>query len=267
MIRNTLVMHRHRRLVLATVALLAIFGAVQGGATDESGSAPFPLDERLHYQISWMGIHCGRMTLESFAEYGDEDVFYHVVMTGRSSSFFDGIYKVRGRIESWYSGNQMSSIRYRDVRQEKKKHSDDLWEIDATVGSIIHTSGGEIEEIPLDADQVVDPLAYLYRLRILAGDLGDTIPLTMVTSDGAVKINAEVVEAKRIKTPFGRRDAVRVVPRAESEKLAKRGRVGIWIGKDERRTPYRLIFDLSFGKLVAKLIEVEERETEAADSS
>jgi hypothetical protein len=260
-------MHRLRRLLLGLIALLAICGAVWAGAADESGTVPFPLDERLHYQISWMGLHCGRMTLESFAEHGDGDVLYHVVMTGRSSSFFDGIYKVRGRIESWYSGNQMSSIRYRDVRQEKKKHSDDLWEIDSIEGTIIHTSGDEIEEIPLDTDQVLDPLAYLYRLRLLAGDLGDRIPLTMVTSDGAVKINAEVVEAKRIKTPFGKLDAVRVVPRPESEKLAKRGRIGIWIGKDERRTPYRLIFDLSFGKLVAKLIEVEERETDPAENS
>jgi hypothetical protein len=260
-------MNHHRRVILSLVASFALCGSVALAVADESSDGPEHFDERLHYQISWMGIHCGRMTLESYREPGDEDTFHYVVMTARSSSFFDGIYKVRGRIESTYSVTRGSSIRYHDVRQEKKKHSDDLYEIDWTDGSIKHTSGGEIERIPLDADRVLDPLAYLYRLRQVVGEPGQRIPLILVTSDGAENTVAEVVEFKSIKTPFGKRDAVRVVPTASSEELKKKGRLGIWIGADDRATPYRLVADLTFGKLVARLIEIERTDPESGETT
>jgi hypothetical protein len=251
-------------LLLGLLLLIGVAGAAGEISADAAppragGDAPFPLDERLRYKVSWMGLHCGQMTLESFASPGEQDTTYHIVMTAASSSFFDGIYRVRARIESWFSGRLGSSIRYHYVSDEKKRHRDDLYEVDFEAGAVRRTKDGKQQLIPLEADRVHDPLAYLYRLRLMLDDEGDEASLTLVTSEGALETVAEVVERKRISTPFGRRDALRVVPHPRGEMLfAKKGRMAVWVGMDERRRPYRVIFDLAFGKLVAKLVEVEE---------
>jgi hypothetical protein len=82
----------------------------------------------------------------------------------------------------------------------------------------------------------------------------------MVTSDGDVDTVAVVVDRRRIKTPLGKREALIVVPRPKDDELFdKKGRLELWVGTDERRLPYRVVFDLPFGKLVAKLEKIEER--------
>jgi len=69
---------------------------------------------------------------------------------------------------------------------------------------------------------------------------------------------AEVVEQKKIRTPFGKREALRIVPRPKDEMLfSKEGSMSLWIATDDSRIPYRIEFDLSFGKLTAKLKRIE----------
>jgi hypothetical protein len=221
---------------------------------------PFPLGERFTYNIKFMGVHCGAMTLESFTSDEGGETFYHVVMTARSSKFFDGIYRVRSRIESWFSAESMSTVRYHNISNEKKDHTDDLFELDLEAGEIVRTKNGNQETLTFEATGGVhDPLAYLYRLRTMVGEPGDEVALTLMTSNGAVETIADVVEKKRISTALGKRDAVRVVPRPKDEMLfAKKGQMSVWYGTAETGIPYRVVFDLAFGKLIARLTKIEE---------
>jgi hypothetical protein len=257
--------HRTATRTIFAVLLVAC-GATASVALDDpvrtvtEPAPPFPVDELLSYKVSWMGLRCGTMTLESFAEPGDDGTTYRIVMTARSSKFFDGVYRVRSRIDSWFSGADMSSIRYHYVSEEKKKSQDDLYEFDLDAGQIRRTKNGEHSEFAIEGDHVHDPLAYLYRLRLLAGESGDQMSLVLATTKGALDTTATVVERKRIKTRFGRQEALRVVPEPKDGMLfSKSGRMAVWVGADERALPYRVIFDLSFGKLVAKLIKIEQR--------
>jgi hypothetical protein len=259
---------------VVAILMVAIYGVVPGadaaagaGTSPDavtSPSPPFPLDERLSFKVSWMGIHCGTMTLESFAEEGDNDTTFHIVMTASSSKFFDGVHRVRSRIESWFSGNRMSSVRYHYVSHEKKKNYDDLYLLDLDKGEVKRIKNGEDKSFAMDGDHVHDPLAYLYRLRVLAEEQGDNISLALVTTKGALETNARVVERRRIKTPFGKRDALRVVPEPKDSMLFSRsGKMTVWVGADDQHLPYRVVFDLSFGKLTAKLVEIGVREPTA----
>jgi hypothetical protein len=255
---------RLRRGQLAVVLVaLCVSAAALGLSADDPDAAPespFPLDERLFFDIRYLGIHCGTMTIESFSEESEEGVVHRIVLNARSSRFFDGIYKVRTRIESWFSPDRMSSIRYRNHGREKKRINDDRYEMDFERDEVIRNDNGEISIIPIANHRLHDPLAYLYRLRALAGEEGDSLSLVLMTSRGDLPTLADVVERRRIKTPFGTREALRVVPRPEDATLfRKRGHMEVWVGTDEARLPYRVVFDLSFGKLVARLEERNDR--------
>lgn len=220
---------------------------------------PFPLDESLTYSVQYLGIHCGTLTLTSFADKGLHDTLYHIVATARTSKFFDGVYRVRVRLESVYSGRRMSSVSYRHSGEEKDDSKDELWLVDFDRREVRRTRDDEVETIPIDSDQVYDPLAFLYRMRALLSDNRQRATLAMVTSDGDIDTVAEVVEKRTVKTPFGRREALIVVPRPEDEELFnKKGNMELWVGTDEGHLLYRVIFDLPFGKLVARLERIEE---------
>jgi hypothetical protein len=196
------------------------------------------------------------MTLESYVEASDQGLVYRIVMTAKSSKFFDAIYKVRSQIDSWFSGDRMSSFRYHNHGEEKKKVKDDHYEVDFEADRVTRNKNGKLMTYSIEHDHLYDPLAYLYRLRALVSEPGDAVSLVLVTSRGDVETVAEVVERKWIRTPFGKREALRVVPRTkDSMMFSKKGHLELWYGADGARLPYRVVFDLSFGKLVAKLQE------------
>jgi len=244
----------------ALIVATALAMAEPGPSPAPADPTPFPVGQRFVYNIKFMALHCGRMTLESFTSEEEGQRLYHVVMTARSSKFFDGIYRVRSRIESWFDPETMSTVRYHSISDEKKEHNDDLFELDLEAGEIRRTKNGEVEILSVDATQGVnDPLAYLFRLRTMAADPGDQIALTLMTSDGALETIADVEERKEISTFLGKREAVLVVPRPKDDMIfAKRGRMSLWYGTDGTGIPYRVVFDLAFGKLAARLTEIHE---------
>jgi hypothetical protein len=218
---------------------------------------PIPIDDGLVYSVRWMGIRCGTMTLESYPDEEGEPDTYRIVLTARSSKFFDGIYKVRARLESWFDASRLSSVRYRDHSQEKNKTKDELYELDLDSGEVRRTKNGTQQSYEIEPHAVLDPLAYVYRIRSLAAKPGDRISLRLVTSKAALDTVALVEKKTTIKTKFGRRVVLRVQPRPESGMLfSKKGKMTLWIGTDAERIPYRISFDLYFGKLVAKLIAI-----------
>jgi len=247
-------------LLAGALAVSAVAGMPADDRPPATAMAPFPLDEFLRYNVSYLGIHCGAMTLSSYTENQDGKPIYRIDLAARTSKFFDGVYRVRVRIESTYSAERASSLSYRHRGEEKGEHKDELWQVDFATSEVHRTRNGKLTTFPLSTDGVVDPLSFVYRMRVLLSKAGERATLAMMTSDGAVETVAEVVEKRTVKTPFGAREVLVIVPRPQQDELfSKKGRMEIWVGADERRLPYRVVFDLPFGKLVARLEAIDDR--------
>ena len=105
MIRSASEGRRAVGLVLGLATVLAVTVPLHGAE-----KAAIPLDDRLVYSVSWLGVQCGEMTLESAAVEG-KPALVRMLMTIRSSEFFDRIYRVRGEIESLYNVRRRSTLR------------------------------------------------------------------------------------------------------------------------------------------------------------
>jgi hypothetical protein len=232
--------------LLGAVVTFALVGAPRAEREATAPPPPFPLGEFLTYDVRYLGVHCGTMTLTSFVDERNGARIPRIEMAARSSRFFDGVYRVR--------------VSYHQYGQEKAERKDELWQVDFAAAEVRRTRGAESKTFPLPSQGVVDPLTFLYRMRVLLKDAGEEATLAMMTSRGAVDTVAQVVEKRSVKTPFGKRDVLVVVPRPENEELfSRKGTMEIWFGADEARLPYRVQFDLPFGKLVARLEKVETR--------
>lgn len=227
---------------------------------ETSPSVPFPLDNVLIYAVTWMKMRCGTMTLHSYGPVDDgaDGSTYRIVLTASSGRFFDRVYRVRARLESWYDAELMSSVRYRDISLEKNEHKREVYDLDLASGTVMRTKDDETRTFTIEPGSVHDPLAYVYRLRALAEEPGERITLRLVTSKTALDTAAWVAERREIRTPFGRREVFKVHPGLDNDMLfSKQGKVVLWIGTDPARTPYKISFDLAFGKLVARLIAID----------
>jgi hypothetical protein len=248
------------RAALCALALATVVGVALSHDTAAAPDPPFPLDEFLTYDVRYLGVHCGAMTLTSYADRVDGAPVYRIAVAARTSKFFDGVYRVRVRIDSEYSAELGSSLSYHQYGEEKGEHKDELWQVDFDAGEVRRSRDGKLKTFPLTSVRVIDPLAFIYRMRLLLSERGQRETLSLMTSHGVVDTVAEVVEKRAVKTPFGTREAFVVVPRpAQDELFAKKGRMEIWVGADKQRLPYRIVFDLPFGKLIARLEKIERR--------
>ncbi|MEE4271053.1 MAG: DUF3108 domain-containing protein [Thermoanaerobaculales bacterium] len=246
------------RAVLGVLALL--FLAAMPVSGDKGAGVTLPVGEQLSYSVSWAGIRCGAMRITSFRETDPSGApIERIVVLLRSSKFFDGIYRVRSRLDSTYDPVLASSVRYRERSQEKKKRKDELWVVDHESSEVVRHGKDGDERIPLAEARVLDPLAFVFSLRSLGTEVEREEVFNLMTSDGVVKTTARTTAAKTFKTKAGRCDAVAVVPEPRDEMLfSKSGAMVVWVERSEPHRPCRIEFDLSFGKLVANLTSVSD---------
>jgi hypothetical protein len=247
-------------LVIVTAALAVILAGafVYRAASQEPAvmaqASRFSLDGPFAYSVEYLGVTCGHMTLESRLDEYEGRPVYHVIMTARNSKFFNKIYRVDGRIESWVDVGTMTTIAYESDITEKGERKIRRYEIDRENGVVIANKYGEISRIPYDGDPALDPLAYVYRGRALAEPGTDKFSLDLLTDKGVVRTVSLIGERKRFTTYDGKRELQRIQPMTpDAEMFSRKGEFVYWIDPGPTRTLYRLDFKLGFGRLLAKL--------------
>ena len=179
-----------------------------------------------------------------------------LVMTVSTTDLFDGIYKVRSRVESIYNLRRASTRSYHERSTERDEVKDDLWLVDPERRRARRTKNGVSESFDIPAGGVHDPLAMIYRFRALARRVGDEATVTVMTTRGALETTAVAERWEQFETAAGEIQALKVVQRpVEDPEVGRGGSLTMWLSSDAARVPQRIDFDLPFGKLVAELVE------------
>jgi len=237
-------------LVMTTVFVFRVEPQSPGG-TDALPA--FPIEGPNHYKIEYLGITCGHMTVESRLEEYEGRPAYHVIMTACNTRFFNKIYRVDGQIDSWVDAETMSSLAYESDITEKGRRKIRRYRVDYEKGVIRAEKYGKVKTVPYEGDAALDPLAYVFRGRMLAGGPGSTFDLNILTDHGVTATGTRVGDLKRFNTADGKKDLLRVQPlTADGEMFSRKGEFIYWIDPDVKRKLYRLDFKLPFGRLLAK---------------
>ncbi len=215
----------------------------------------FPIHDTVHYTVKCLGITCGHLNLSSSIVDFDGRPAYHIVMTARNSKFFNRIYKVDARIDSWVDARTLSSLVYESVTTEKGETSTERHEVDRDKGTVRSVENGVEKILEFSSTEpVLDPLAFVFRLQALAKKGGDEITLTLLTTRGPVQTVTTVRGPEKKRTARGRRLLLEIEPRpADGKMFSKKGRFSLWVDPQESSTLYVLDFKLSFGHLIARI--------------
>lgn len=215
----------------------------------------FPIHDSVHYIVKYLGVTCGHLNLAGAIEDLNGRPAYHIVMTAKNSKFFNRIYKVDARIDSWVDAQTLSTLVYESVTTEKGQTSRERHEVDWDAGMVRSVEDGVEKTLEFSSTEpVLDPLAFVFRLQALAKKGGDDITLTLLTDKGPVRTVATVQGPKSRHTARGRRLLLKIEPHpADGKMFSKKGRFSLWVDPEESSTLYILDFRLSFGHLIAKI--------------
>ncbi len=243
-------------------ALLLLAGVTCGGGvasqteTEQIATPPFiPLSESQHYIVRYMGITCGHMILESCLDEFEGRPAYHIVMTARNSRFFNKIYKVDGRIDSWVDVESTTTVAYESLIEEKGETSTKSYRVNSTEGTVLAVENGESQTTTFEPSApVLDPLAFIFRLQAIAREPGESVNLTLLTTDGVLETMASVGELEKRRTTLGPRHLLEIRPKpADGQMFSRKGEVSLWIDPTDEGRLVILDFKLPFGHLTAKL--------------
>ena len=215
------------------------------------GAEPPFAGETLRYAMSWKIFAGGIMTIsvsEPIALEGKPA--YKIELSAISNDFISNFFVVRDSITSWIDRATLQSLRYEKHTVEGKRVDDERIDFDLDEKVATRETG---RRIPFETP-VFDSLSSVYYLRTRKLDPGDPIELEVVSGKHSYRLQVDVLERERVKTPAGTFLARKVHPKMKEEGLLKKGGdLWIWFAEDARRTPVVIKSKLNFGTLTAKL--------------
>jgi hypothetical protein len=249
--------------VLAVIVFLAWMGNINlaWGGTPE---LPFPVGEKMTFQINWLAIPAGEITIETLPleKINGQDAC-HILLTVNSNSFVDMIYKIRDRIESYTDLKMTHSILYTETHRGKRT-KDSAVSFDWVKQQAQYSRKGEKRKsVPISIlAGTFDPLSAFLAFRL--NDLNEKKEIIFPTTDGKKMAMGKVKVIKK---------ETIIVNKIKYETFLLEPELGdiggvfeknndssaqIWVTADDRRIPVRIKSQLPFGSFVAELTSYKE---------
>ncbi|HPQ40859.1 MAG TPA: DUF3108 domain-containing protein [bacterium] len=218
----------------------------------------FKTGETLKYEVSWMGINAGTitMTLSVDSEFEGSPA-YKVVVVGETSKTFSLFFKVHDVITSYMEPGSFNSYHYiKDVREgDYRKLKETHY------NQVDHVATVQNETYPLPPNSK-DPIACIFAVRRYIPQPGKILRLNS-NSEGKSNIPVEIDFSTRAKITLDgdiSRDVVmgKPLPTWEGRVFEKKQSKAIfWVTDDEYVVPLRLETKVRIGSLKAELIKRE----------
>jgi hypothetical protein len=218
-------------------------------------NAAIRVGEKLTFSVRYGFIRAGEATLEiAGIEKVSDYPCYHVISSARSNSFFDRIFKVRDRVESWMDADFLISRRFRKKLHEGSYRKETIVEMDQDHRLAIYQDG-RVFEFPTGAH---DPLSAFYYVRTLELEPGQEFKLESHADRKNYPLMVTVHGREEIETPAGTFQCLVVEPTLRAPGLFKHeGKLTIWMTDDARKMPVLMRSKVAIGSITVILTDYE----------
>jgi hypothetical protein len=223
------------RITFIITAILTIFILNENIEAVEK-DFPFYPGEKLTFQLKWTVVPAGEGTLEILPIETIKGVeAYHFVLTAKSNSFIDYIYKVRDRIDAYTDIEMTHTILYKKKQREGKTKRDVVVNFNWDNNKAQYSTLKNVRE-PIDVLKgSFDPLSAFYYTRLF--DLKENLIIERPVTDGKKCIIGKAFVIKR-----------------ETLKLASGTKIQVWVTADKRRIPVKIKSKVVVGSFVGELV-------------
>ena len=228
-----------------------------GNGFCEVKNTAFHAGEIVTYKVfyTWAGAYlgAGEATFRSTIETFNNKPVYHVVGEGKSYSFFDGIFKVRDKYESYIDTATLQPYRFiRNVNEGSYKKYENVTFNKSTATAI--TNSG-VYKVP---DCVQDVLSAIYYARNIDFDKykpEDKITFSMFLDNEVYEMYIRYMGKETIKTRYGKFIAVKFKPLLIKGTIFEGGeKMTVWVSDDANHIPLRIESPISVGSIKVDMI-------------
>lgn len=249
---------------LTLLPLLSLLWLGSALASEQTpADLPFPIGEKLHYQVRWGAIPAAYATLEVMPPSEESgSLGLHFVMTARTNEFADLFYKYRNRIDSFTELDMSRSLGFTKREQERSRIRNEDVRFDWEQMETRITENEEKERRGVDlVPGVFDPLSVFYAFRIRPLETGKVLDVPVSDGKKLAQGTAKVVDREEITVSGRLYDCFVVEPDLKDLGGVFRKSPGasmrIWVTADDLRLPVRVRSKIIVGYFTADLVAVE----------
>jgi len=212
----------------------------------------FAEGEELIFSIEYGPIKAGTGVMKVL---GIEDIHgkrcYHVISEAKSSSFFSYFFRVDDRMDSYIDVDGIFSRRFEKRIREGKFRSDQTVVYDQEK-NLVFFKGDSIRVSPF----VQDALSVFYYVRTQELEVGKVIVVDSFTDGKLYSLKIKVLGIEEVEVKAGRFKCFVIEPSFRGTSIFRqKGKLKIWLTKDERKIPVLMKSKAPFGSIYAKLIK------------
>ena len=200
-----------------------------------------PADETLTFNLKWIGIQVGTVTMsvKGIKKIDDRDAYVLEAMF-QSNRFLSAIYKIDDRFVSYMDVEKLYTLRQEVSRKEGSYRKDAITNFDQINHKAYFKNSIDNSERVIDIPPgVQDTLSACYYFMLLPLKVGDQIDYSVYNSEQIYQLMGVVEEKAFIKTAaLGLTQAFKMQPYVrQNGKQVQKGDLSAYFSCDKRRLP------------------------------
>jgi len=209
---------------------------------------------KIYYTLAGVYFEAGSVNFACRNEQLGNKPVYHITAIGKTIPFYDHVYKVRDRYETYIDTASLLSYQFsRSVLEGPIKKYENIT-FNREVNTAITDSG--VYRVP---ECVRDVLGTLYYVRNLSVDNlrpGDKIEFSMFMDNQLYKSYIRFMGKEIISTRYGKFHAIKIKPLLIKGTMFEAGeKMTVWVSDDPNHIPLRIQATIRIGSVKADLME------------
>lgn len=247
---------------LAFFLLTVISFPIQAGNGSGNGfcdirNTAFQASETLTYKVFYTvaGAYfgAGEATFRSNIEHLNNKPVYHIIGEGKTYSFYDGIFKVRDKYETYIDTATFQPYRFvRNVNEgsyKKYEHVDFNKNTNAAV-----TNDG-VYKVPECVQDVLSAIYYARNIDFNKYKPNDKINFSLFLDKEVFEMYIRYLGKETVKTKYGKFKAVKFKPLLIKGTIFEGGeKMTVWVSDDKNHVPLRIESPISVGSVKVDMI-------------
>jgi hypothetical protein len=223
------------------------------------GAQAFMDGEKLTFKVKYGIVSAAEATLEARTSVYQGTPVWYLSTNAKTYTFFDKLFKVRDRVESWWDKESLLPHKFAKNLHEGNYRQHRVHIYDHAGGKTTYQRWAYKEarftnsemEMPRDSQDI---LSAFYYVRNQDLQVGKSIRIN-ITADGRNMPTEVLIHRKEtIKSIFGEVECLVIEPKLRGEALFKQtGNIYIWVTNDKYKIPLKMESKVSFGSFVAVL--------------
>lgn len=235
-------------LLLTTPGTPSATGDEFCGIRNVAWQAGEKINYHVYYTFAGIYVYGGDADFSVSLDKFNNKPVYHIVGDGKTNAFFDGIFKVRDRYESYIDTATLQPYKFtRNVLEGGFKLFETVTFNHANNTAVSNTGTTKVPECVQD---VLSAIYYSRNIDFNKYKPGDKIPFNMYIDNQVYGLYVRYLGREEVKTRYGRFNAIKFKPLLiEGTIFAGGEKMVVWVSDDANRVPVRIESPISVGSV------------------